>query len=433
MLSSSHSRKIAAAVAGNALEWYDFVVFGFLATILSQLFFPAHDAQASLLLTLATFGAGFVTRPLGGVFFGFHADRRGRKASLQLVILLMTLSIGVMAFAPTYESIGLGAPLLMVIGRLMQGFATGGEFASATSFLVEAAPPGRRGFYGSLQMAGQGLAVMMGTLAGILLTRFFSQAQILDGAWRLPFAFGLLIGPVGFYVRRHLDETPAFESVAHDAGGVAIFRRLLRDHPGRVAASFGATICATIFFYVILVYMPTFAKTQLHLTLEEAFVAQACGLAVLILLTPLVGALSDRFGRRPFLLGANILFALAAWPLFSWIHAHPTQASFAALQMTLCAMLSGVLGVFSTMLAEQFPTQVRSSGMAIAYNIAVMIFGGFAPFVVSWLISYFATPVAPAYYVIFGALAGISACFFLEESRAEALGGAWEKRGCAAD
>jgi len=421
MLLSGHSRKIAAAVAGNALEWYDFVVFGFLATILSQLFFPAHDAQASLLLTLATFGAGFVTRPLGGVFFGFHADRRGRKASLHLVILLMTLAIAVMAFAPTYERIGLGAPLLMVVGRLMQGFATGGEFASATSFLVEAAPAHRRGFYGSLQMAGQGLAVMMGTAAGILLTRLFSPAQILDGAWRLPFVFGLLIGPVGFYIRRHLEETPAFETAPHARGGGQIFRLLLRDYPGRLAASFGATICATIYFYVILVYMPTYAKTELRLTLEEAFVAQACGLAVLILLTPLVGALSDRFGRRPFLFGANILFALCALPLFSWIQTAPTVDAFAVLQMLLCAMLSGVLGVFSTVLAEQFPTGVRSSGLAITYNIAVMIFGGFAPFVVSWLISYFATPVAPAYYVIFGALAGISAAFFLEERRADAL------------
>ena len=206
----THLRAVVAAVVGNAMEWYDFVVFGFFATVLSQLFFPQTDERASLLLTLATFGVGFCSRPIGGLFFGFYADRKGRKSALQSVIFLMTIAVAIIAFAPTYSSIGLLAPLLIVLGRLLQGFATGGEFSSSTSFLIEVSPTGQRGFYGSLQMAGQAVSILIGTLVGIAVTSFFSVEQLLSWAWRIPFVAGLLIGPIGFYIRRHLSETKAF-------------------------------------------------------------------------------------------------------------------------------------------------------------------------------------------------------------------------------
>ena len=217
-------RAIAAAVVGNAMEWYDFVVFGFFATVLSQLFFPQGDDRAALLLTLATFGVGFCSRPIGGLFFGFYADRWGRKAALQSVIFLMTLAVAIIAFAPTYASIGLAAPILIVVGRLLQGFATGGEFSSSTSFLIEASPAGRRGFYGSLQMAGQAVSILFGTLVGIAVTTNFSTEQLHAWAWRLPFIAGLLIGPVGFYIRRHLNETAAYESAEHERGAWDLLR-----------------------------------------------------------------------------------------------------------------------------------------------------------------------------------------------------------------
>ncbi|MBM3625947.1 MAG: MFS transporter, partial [Alphaproteobacteria bacterium] len=205
-------KQIAAAVVGNALEWYDFVVYGFFASVLAQAFFPSGDDTAALLLALATFGAGFCTRPLGGLFFGFYADCKGRKAALQLIMFVMTTAVAVIAFAPTYAAIGVYAPMLVVIGRLLQGFATGGEFASSTAYLIEVAPAGRRGFYGSLQMVGQGLSILLGTFVGIIVATIFSAEALNDWAWRLPFVAGLLIGPVGVYVRRHLDETPAFEA-----------------------------------------------------------------------------------------------------------------------------------------------------------------------------------------------------------------------------
>lgn len=407
--------QIAAAVLGNALEWYDFVIFGYFATVLSTVFFPAEDDRAALLLTLATFGAGFFTRPLGGLFFGVYADRHGRKAALQLIMAVMTVAVAVIAFAPSYATIGVFAPMLVVTARLLQGFATGGEFASATSFLIEIAPPLRRGLYGSLQMVGQGFSVLIGTLAGIAVARLFSAEELHAFAWRIPFVLGLLIGPVGLYVRRRLDETPAFQVSRREGPATDAFLMLLARSRAQLLAAFATTVGATIYFYIVLVYMPTYGKKEMGLSLEQAFVAQAPGLVLLILLTPLIGALSDRIGRRPMLWASNLLFLICAFPLFAWLQAERTEMALAFVQTAFCVILSGVLGVFSTILAEQFPTRFRSTGLAVAYNIAVMIFGGFAPFLVTWLIRVLETPVAPAFYLMFGALAGLLAVAFLKE------------------
>ncbi len=410
-------KQIAAAVIGNALEWYDFVVYGFFASVLAQAFFPSRDETASLLLALATFGAGFCTRPLGGLFFGFYADRKGRKAALQLIMFVMTAAIAVIAFAPTYATIGLFAPMLIVIGRLLQGFATGGEFASSTAFLIEVAPAGRRGVYGSLQMVGQGLSILLGTLAGMLVAGAFSVEALHDWAWRLPFFAGLLIGPIGLYVRRHLDETPAFKASPQEEGVARAFLDLVRRRGDRLLACFAATIGATISFYVILIYMPTYGKTEMGLSLAQSFIAQAPGLLLLIVLTPLIGALSDAIGRRPLLLASYGMLLLCVYPLFVWLQAERTLLALTAAQTAFCVILSGLFGALSTALAEQFPTHVRTVGLAIAYNVAVMIFGGFAPFIVAWLIDYLATPIAPAFYLIFGATVGLMGVAGLHERR----------------
>lgn len=414
-------KQIAAAVIGNALEWYDFVVYGFFASVLAQAFFPSRDETASLLLALATFGAGFCTRPLGGLFFGFYADRKGRKAALQLIMFVMTVAIAVIAFAPTYATIGLFAPMLIVIGRLLQGFATGGEFASSTAFLIEVAPAGRRGVYGSLQMVGQGLSILLGTLAGMVVAGVFSAEALHAWAWRLPFFAGLLIGPVGLYVRRYLDETPAFQASPQKDDMARAFLDLVRRRGDRLLACFAATIGATISFYVILVYMPTYGKTEMGLSLAQSFIAQAPGLVLLIVLTPLIGALSDAIGRRPLLLASYGMLLLCVYPLFVWLQAERTLLALTVAQTAFCVILSGLFGALSTALAEQFPTHVRTVGLAIAYNVAVMIFGGFAPFIAAWLIDYLATPIAPAFYLIFGAVVGLMGVAGLHERRDEWL------------
>ena len=416
------TRQILAAVIGNALEWYDFVVYGFLTVIISRLFFPSDSEYASLLMAMATFGVGFFMRPVGGILIGLYADRKGRKAALQLIILLMTISIAMIAFAPTYAAIGAAAPVLIVLARLLQGMATGGEFASATSFLVESAPPDRRGFYGSLQMVGQSVAALAGATAGMLITQGLTPEQIDSWGWRVPFMFGLLIGPVGLWIRRHLNETEAFveasQSVEEPVGLMALWRLYRRS----IAVSFGLVVSGTIMYYVVLIYMPTYAKTQLGIPLGEAFIAQVAGLLCLTVGTPFFGILSDRIGRRPVLMLACVLYFILPYPLFSWLQAEPGLFRLAVMQVLLCSAVAVGFGAISTALAEQFPVRMRSTGLALAYNFAVMLFGGFAQLIVTWLIKATGTPLAPAYYVMFGSVVGLTASYFLTERfRDEAL------------
>jgi MFS transporter, MHS family, proline/betaine transporter len=412
--------QIAAAVIGNALEWYDFIVFGFFAVVIARLFFPSDSPYASMLLTTATFGVGFFMRPVGGVLLGIYSDHKGRKAALLLIISLMTVAIAMIAFAPTYAAIGVAAPMIIVLARLLQGLATGGEFASATVFLIESAPTRRRGFYGSWQMVGQGLAVLTGALLGALVTRCLSPDALDSWGWRIPFLFGLVIGPVGLYIRRHLEETDAFLEARAAPVKKLSLGTTLASHLKETLVCVGIVTNATIAFYVILLYMPTFARTQLHLPLEDAFIAQSISLVCMIVLIPLFGAFSDHIGRRPIMIGSLVLFLGLAYPLFYWVHENPTFGNLMLMQIVLCSVLGAFYGPLSTALAEQFPARTRSTGLAIAYNIAVMVFGGFAQFSVTWLIDATGSPIAPAFYAMFGAAAGLLAAFFLVDRARDA-------------
>jgi MHS family proline/betaine transporter-like MFS transporter len=417
--STPKSLQIAAAVIGNALEWYDFIVFGFLTVVISRLFFPADTQYASLLLTTATFGVGFFMRPVGGILLGIYADRKGRKAALSLIIGLMTTAIAMIAFAPTYAAIGIAAPLTMILARLLQGFATGGEFASATSFLIESAPADQRGFYGSWQMVGQGVALLLGALVSAAVTRNISPEALDTWGWRIPFLFGLIIGPVGVYIRGHLDETEAFI----ESGAVPTDKRslgsILAAHLGEGMVCLGIAAAGTIQFYVMLLYMPTFATTQLGLPLGEAFTAQSIGLGCLIIAVPLSGAISDLIGRKPIMMGAYVFYLSLAYPLFAWAHQSPSIGRLLLMQVVLCSLHGAFLGPFSTALAEQFPARIRSTALGITYNVAVMTFGGFAQFFVTWLIQATGSPIAPVFYVMFGAAMGLLATGFMVDRTRE--------------
>ena len=411
--------QIAAAVIGNALEWYDFIVFGFFAVIISRLFFPSESQYASLLFTTATFGVGFFMRPVGGILLGIYADRQGRKAALLVVIASMTVAIALIAFAPTYAAIGIGAPLIIVVARLLQGFSAGGEFASATAFLIESAPAGRRGFYGSWQMVGQGLAVLIGAILGAVLTKTLSPEAIDGWGWRIPFLFGLVIGPVGLYIRNSLAETQAFLQSDQTSQSRTAGRRVLASHIKQILVCFGIVVSGTISFYVILVYIPTFARSQLQLPLDQAFLAQAIGLACEVALIPICGALSDRIGRKPVMIASLLLSLVVTYPLFMWVSSSPSFSRLLVMQVVLCSVFGIGNGPVSTALGEQFPTRVRSTALAIGYNVAVMLFGGFAPFFVTWLIHATGTPIAPAFYLMFGAAVGLFAVLFLTERAGE--------------
>lgn len=415
---ASRRKQVVAAVIGNALEWYDFVVFGFLTVIISRLFFPDENELLALLKTTATFGVGFFMRPIGGILLGMYADRRGRKAAMQLIMGLMTVALLLIATAPPYAAIGIGAPIIIVFARLLQGFATGGEFAIATSFLVEMAPRGRRGFYGSLQQIGLTLAALGGAIAGMAVSVLLSPAQLDSWGWRLPFIIGLLIAPVGLYIRRHIEEPDEFIA-SRRATAQRSFGAMLGSNVRGVLVTFGLVVCGTITYYVLLVYMPTFAQKQLGLALADAFKVQVVALVCLTIAVPVFGALSDRIGRRPILVCGCVLLLLALYPLFSRTQAAPGFGNLLLMQVVLCSLLGIFYGPLSTAVAEQFEPGVRSTGLSLAYNLAVMLFGGFAQFFVTFMIDITGDPLAAAYYVIFGCGVGlISACYVREAAHA---------------
>ena len=416
-VSVSRTRQVVAAVIGNALEWYDFIVYGFLASIIARQFFPAEDEYASLLMALATFGVGFFMRPVGGILLGIYSDRKGRKAAMQLIILLMTVSIALIAFAPNYAAIGMGAPLLIVVARMLQGFATGGEYASATAFLVESAPAHRKGLYGSWQLVGQCLAVFGGAAMVALVTRLFSP-EVLDlWGWRLPFLIGLLIGPVGLWIRKHMDEPQAFIEARRQLRGKGpTLMQVVRDHRRSILVSMGLCCGSTVSFYVVLVNMPTFAHKNLGLPLDQVLLVQMLAVALMTVVIPLSGALSDRLGRRPVLLAFSLAFFVMVYPLYVWVAAAPSIERLLVMQVLLCTAIGGFFGPAPTALAEQFPVEVRSTGVSVAYNVAVMVFGGFAPLIVTWLSKVLGTPVAPAFYVLFACLLTLLGTYCLQET-----------------
>lgn len=397
-------RAVVAASIGNALEWFDLVVYGFFAVIIAKLFFPAGNETVSLLLTLGTFGVSFFMRPLGAVVIGAYADRAGRKAALTLSIVLMMGGTLIIAVLPTYSSIGLAAPVILVIARLMQGFSAGGEFGSATAFLAEHVP-GRRGFFASWQVASQGLTTLLAAGFGALLTGQLSPQQMASWGWRVPFVFGLLIGPVAWYIRTRLDETPEF--LAAETTTTPL-RDTFTSQKLRLLIAIGVVVLGTVSTYLVL-YMPTYGVKQLGLAPSVAFGAIALTGVIQMLFAPLVGHLSDRYGRTTIMLAPALLLLVLIYPAFMYLIAHPSFGTLIALQIVFGFLMTGYFAALPGLLSEMFPVQTRTTGMSLAYNIAVTIFGGFGPFIIAWLIGFTGSKAAPSYYLIFAAVVSLVA------------------------
>jgi MFS transporter, MHS family, proline/betaine transporter len=392
-------RIVAAASIGNALEWFDLLVYGYLAVTISRLFFPSNDENASLLLALGTFGVSYLIRPLGALALGAYADRSGRKASLLASIQLMMIGTLLMAALPTYRSIGLLAPAGVLIARLLQGFSIGGEFGSGTSFLVEHGPD-RKGFFGSFGWAGQGLAAVLASAFGIGLATAVTRSQLDSWGWRLPYLFGLLIGPIGFYIRRHIDETPEFVAAPLS---LTPLRELLTRQLDRVFLAIGIAVISNSSNYVIL-YMPTFAVTQLKLPASTGFTATLLGGLILTVGSPVFGHWSDKVGRTPIMIAAALLFLITSYPAFVLLTAVPTMAVVVFVVCWLSLLKTAYSGVLPSLMAELFPTRTRAVGVALSYNISVPIFGGFAPFFAALLIQLTGDRHAPSFYLMLTAL-----------------------------
>jgi MHS family proline/betaine transporter-like MFS transporter len=397
-------RAVTAASIGNAFEWFDFIIYGFFAVTIAKVFFPTGKDTASLLLTLASFGVTFVMRPFGAIVIGNFGDRHGRKTALTLTISMMMAGTAITAFAPTYSSIGVFAPILIIAARMIQGFSAGGEFGSATVFLAEQNPR-QRGFYASWQFAGQGLSTVLATSFGAVLNSALTAEQLEMWGWRIPFLFGLLIGPIGYYIRRYVDETPEFVSAQTTT---APLRETLAHAKTRLLVAFGMIVLVTVAAYTA-VFMPTYAVRELGLPPAGGFLASLLAGAIQIVIIPLVGALSDKFGRLPIATAAIVAILISIHPMFAWLTVMPTLESLLIVQAIIGVFVAAYAGAIPALISELFPTRVRTTAVSMSYSLAVAIFGGFAPFINVWLIDITDSNLAPSYYVMLAAVISLVA------------------------
>jgi MHS family proline/betaine transporter-like MFS transporter len=399
-------RVIIAATIGNVLEWFDFLVYGFFAVTIAEVFFPASNPTVSLLITFGTFGLSYLVRPLGAIFIGTYSDRAGRKAGLTLSIGLMLVGTTLMVITPGYATIGIAAPILITIARVMQGFSVGGEFGSAVAFLVEHGGA-RKGYSASWQWATTGIVSVIVSLFGLALTTLLTHEQLVDWGWRVPYVFGLLVGPAGLYIRARIAETADFVA-AEKPRGLPI-GDLLRRHPVSLLLALGAAVVSNSSYYLLL-YVPTYGVKTLHLPAYTGFAATLLGGIILAVFSVVAGYWSDRIvPRTRIMLAAAWLFLLSAYPCFWLMDAWPSLATAMFAVGFLNLIKAGYSGVLPSVMSEQFPVEIRAVGVSLAFSISVTIFGGFAPFVATWLIARTGDPLSPSYYLMATALLSIIA------------------------
>ena len=407
---------VTAASVGNAVEWFDFAIYGFLATYIAEKFFPPGDETAALLNTFAIFAAAFFMRPLGGFFFGPLGDRIGRQRVLALVILLMSASTLAIGLVPSYAAIGVLAPLSLLFLRCLQGFSAGGEYGSGACFLAEYAPDRHRGFVVSFLVWSVVVGFLLGSLTVIGLETVLSESAMNAYGWRLPFLFAGALGVVGLYIRLRLSDTPEFEKLREE-GEVAAspLKEAISTSWRPILQIAGLVVVHNVGFYIVFTYLPTYFTQTLDFTKVDAFVSITVASLVAIILIPPLGALSDRIGRKPLLYTGGIAFAVLAYPLFLLFNTGSLVAAVAA-HAALAAIESVFVSASLAAGAEMFATRVRSSGYSIGYNISVAVFGGTAPYVAAWLVDRTGNQIAPAFYVIAAAVISVATILTMRET-----------------
>jgi MHS family proline/betaine transporter-like MFS transporter len=415
-ISPSATRAVIAACIGNMLEWYDFIVYATFAVQISHAFFPGTNEFASMLATLVTFGVGFLARPVGAAVIGAYADKAGRRAALTLTILLMASGTFLIAICPSFGTIGIAAPLLLVLARLIQGISAGGEIGGALAMLVEYAPPAKRGYYAAFQQLAQGGSFLLCGLLATLITSCFTAAQVNDWAWRLAFLFGIVIAPIGFYIRKSVAEPAMFAKHAEQASHAAPLKAVLSGYWAQILLGIGTVVAWTVSTYVTL-YMPTFAFRELKIPQASAYLGLFV-VGVIVMFCPLAGKLADRYSRRSVMLVAALCMVIYPYPAFLYLTQHPTGGTLIALQVGLALLMAFYTGPASALVAELFPTKVRCTGIALTYGIAVAVFGGFTPAITSALINFTGNKLSIAFWLMAAAvISSVSLLFIKDRSR----------------
>jgi len=414
-------RAVRGAAIGNTVEWFDFAIYGFLATYIAEKFFPSGDETAALLNTFAIFAAAFFMRPLGGFFFGPLGDRIGRQKVLALVILLMSGSTFAIGLVPSYATIGVFAPLLLLFLRCLQGFSAGGEYGSGACFLAEYASDKHRGFVVSFLVWSVVVGFLLGSLTVTGLETVLSEGAMDSYGWRIPFLIAGVLGAVGLYIRLRLGDTPEFEAL-RDEGEVASspLKEAVTTSWRPILQIAGLVVIHNVGFYIVFTFLPSYFTKTLGFTKTDAFVSITVASLVALILIPPLGALSDRIGRKPLLIAGSLAFAVFAYPLFLMLNAGSLAVAIAA-HAGLAAIESVFVCASLAAGAELFATRVRSSGYSIGYNVSVALFGGTAPYVATWLVARTGNDLAPAYYVIVAALVTLITVLTMRETARQPL------------
>jgi len=409
-------RHIVAATIGNALEFYDFITYSFFAIQIGHTFFPQTGAYASLMLSLATFGAGFITRPIGGVVIGAYSDRVGRRPAMMLSFMMMGSAIVVMALIPSYAQIGIWAPILAVAARMVQGFSLGGEVGPTTAYLLESAPAKRRGLAVSWQAASQGIAAMTASLVGFGLAATLSTSALSSYGWRIAFLLGAVTLPFGLWIRSNIPETlhePETHTVSASqaVGAMAVLRENMRVIVLGLVVLASGTIATYVFNYIA-----TFAQGTLKMSATAAFAGSVVQNAVAVVAVLVGGWLSDRIGRRPVMIVPRLAVLVLLIPVFQWV-VDSRSALALIVGPSLVAAIGGISGgAFYAALSESLPKRVRGSAFATVYAFSIAIFGGSTQLVITWLIHVSGSPMAPAYYLLTAYAAGTVAIALILES-----------------
>lgn len=414
----NRTRAIAAITIGNALEFFDFTVFSFLAVTIGKVFFPTESAYGQILLATATFGVGFITRPIGGIVLGTYADRAGRRAALLVTLGLMALGSALMAFTPTYAEIGVAAPVIIVIARLIQGFSAGGEVGATTAMLLEYAEPHNRSFYSSWQFASQGLGVAIGAALATGSAGLLSHAAFMSWGWRFPFVIGMLVAPAGLYIRHKLADTLVPAGRRKDAQPSSPLGIVLRDHWRTVILGLMMMAGGTASVYLITFYMPTYAIRQLHVHMTGALSAGIIVGLILFIGTPLLGLLADRFNRKAISIAARVATVLAIYPAFLYLNAAPSAGRLlivVAVLITLHVFSLASMAIVPSLL----PKPVRATGSAFIYAVGVVIVGGSSQVIVTWLVHVTGSRLSPALFLLVCSAITILGLILIEDRSGE--------------